>query len=259
MLVACSIVIISLVLGTQASASVADQGILAAETETVALRGSVTASPPGALFDLSHWQLQLPVASGSGVQTISNPALKTYTSKYFYTGSDGSMTFWAPQDGAKTSGSLYPRSELREVAAGGDWTLKGNHQMNVTAKILKVPQNKKVVIGQIHANGVSGSCSVILELEYEAGTLVAHVRDKNCKNVEFTVGKNIAVGATIQYYVQLKDSKLIVQTNYGSMSPWTVVTNYKLYFKVGDYVQDNNPSSSNGGTVAVSKLVVKHS
>src|SRR5271169_5717251 len=74
--------------------------------------------PPGSNFDLSHWKEQLPTwqgvltgTSGSSVDEVQPPQLVAgFTNTYFYTGPDGSMVFWAPDDGASTSGSTHPRS-----------------------------------------------------------------------------------------------------------------------------------------------------
>jgi len=159
----------------------------------------------------------------------------------FSLNTDGSINFWAPQNGAHTSGSLYPRSELRELK---DWTIAGTHQMNVTVRVTKEPQNGAIVIGQVHVDGISGSCSVILELEWNSGTINAHVRDKSCNNVQFVVGKNIPLGAQFQYYVEVTNMALTVQTTYGStttsMKPYSYNwSTYQMYFKAGDYVQSN--------------------
>jgi len=217
-----------------------------------------TAPPPGQLFNLNNWILQLPVSNGNGgVEEISNPQLETYTSEYFYTDTDSSMTFWCPQDGAHTSGSNYPRSELRETP---DWTVKGTHELNCTCSVTKEPQNHAITIGQIHADGVSGSCSIIVELEWNAGTIVSHLRDKNCNNVQYTVGTGYKVGDKINYYLKLQDGVVTVTTNKGSQPAYTYSwITYQLYFKAGDYVQDNATSSTEGGIVHFYQLDRKHS
>lgn len=261
MLVACSIVLISLVIATHASASVADTKLVALR-EAILAKETTTYVAPGTKFDLSNWQLQLPIASGSGVKQVQGSALKTFASANFYLDSTtNAMTFWAPENGAHTSGSLYPRSELRELAPGfpnGDWkAATGTHEMNVTLKVLKLPQDGSIVIGQVHADGVSGSCSVVLELEYTGGPLIAHTRDSSCGNVQTTVGHS-SVGAEIDYQVEVKNNVLTVKTNTGSTATSTIHNTYPIYFKVGSYVQDAASSSTQGGTVAVTKLSISH-
>jgi hypothetical protein len=78
---------------------------------------------PGGNFDLSLWELQLPIGS-PGAPTIIPPSQLVgaggFHDAYFYTDTtDGSMTFWDPQNGVTTMGSMYPRSELRETTAAG--------------------------------------------------------------------------------------------------------------------------------------------
>jgi len=262
MLVACSIVLISLVIATHASVSVAENKLVAMREEILA-KETTTYVAPGTKFDLSNWQLQLPIASGSGVKQVQGSALKSFASANFYLNTTtNAMTFWAPENGAHTSGSLYPRSELRELAPGfpnGDWkAATGTHEMNVTLSVLKVPQAGGIVIGQVHADGVSGHCSVVLELEYTLhGTLTAYTRDSSCGSVETTVGHS-SVGAVIEYQVEVKANKLTVKTNTGSTSTTTIHNTYPIYFKVGAYVQDSASSSTQGGTVAVTKVSVSH-
>lgn len=139
-------------------------------------------APPGQLFNLSNWDLQLPVSNGNGgVVVISQPALASYTSEYFYTNaSDGnSMTFWAPINGAHTSGSSYPRSELRELI---DFNYSGTHILSVNMTVFEVPPNGKITIGQAHFDGVTRACSIFCELEWQpVGSIVSHVRDEASK------------------------------------------------------------------------------
>ena len=116
--------------------------------------------PPGQLFNLSTFDLQLPVSDGNGgVVTVSAAALKTYTSAYFYTNATtNGMTFFCPINGAHTSGSDYPRSELRERP---DFTFEGTHVMNVTMRVNQVSAKKKITIGQVHKHNYYVSFTVI--------------------------------------------------------------------------------------------------
>src|SRR5947207_8419061 len=76
--------------------------------------------PPGENFNLTNFYLGLPVDSTNGTAgpSASIPAAQLVAgysnALYFYTSPDGGMVFWAPVTGATTSGSSYPRSELRE-------------------------------------------------------------------------------------------------------------------------------------------------
>src|SRR6185436_14117213 len=64
------------------------------------------------------------------------------------------MVFWAPVIGATTSGSTYPRSELREVLDPDDstvnWSGNGMHIMSARCKVTQLPSEGKLIIGQVH-------------------------------------------------------------------------------------------------------------
>src|SRR5882724_1772231 len=116
------------------------------------------AKPPSGNFDLSHWYLGLPVDSsggtnGTSASTNTAALVAGYTSEWFYTGPDGAMTFWAWVVGATTSGSSFPRSELRELisppSTASNWFGYGTHIMDAQCKVLQLPSTKKVIIGQI--------------------------------------------------------------------------------------------------------------
>ena len=180
---------------------------------------AVSAPPPGALFNLSSWQLQLPTSNGAGgVTIISMPALASYSSEYFYTNATTSaMTFWCPENGAHTSGSSYPRSELRQIP---NWHFKGHSQLNVTMSVLKLPTGGSITIGQVHADGLSGHCSIIIELEFSDGEIVAHLRDSACKGVTKKVGSGVALGQSFSYSLTIDGTLATAATDSGGMAPY---------------------------------------
>jgi hypothetical protein len=139
--------------------------------------------PPGVLFNLSSFGLQLPLSNGKGgVEQVYQPSLRTYSSPYFFTdAADRGMVFWCPENGATTSGSGFPRSELREEV---DFGLGGRHVLNTTIAVVLTNSSKaSVTIGQAHIDGISGHCSIFVELMWTAGTVVAHLRDKGASAV----------------------------------------------------------------------------
>ena len=67
---------------------------------------------PAKVLDLANWKLTLP----SGEQ----PELATFKNKFFHVDPKGDgVVFTAPAGGSTTSGSDYPRSELREMTDNG--------------------------------------------------------------------------------------------------------------------------------------------
>jgi hypothetical protein len=227
-----------------------------------AARAAAPPPPPGALFNLSSFQLQLPLSNGrGGVEIIQPAALATYTSEYFYTdAATRAMVFWAPENGAHTSGSMYPRSELRQIP---NFFLSGRSQLNVTMAVRQLPSTGAITVGQIHFDKVSGSCSIVIELEYQApGNLVAHLRDAACRGVLKTVGSGYRLGESFSFSLTVDGLAVQAASDSGTMAPyaydWPIsgcgepAGKCPLYFKTGDYVQAASNSATKGGVVAIS-------
>jgi hypothetical protein len=220
--------------------------------------------PPGVNFDLTRFTLQLPVADGSSVKQISD--LSTYTSDYFYTGTDGAMTFWCPVTGATTPNSHYPRSELRENPVGGDWQISGTHSLTASFKVNKAPSSKGTIIGQVHGNAVDGT-GEILKLEWtSANEIIASVEDNNNANQSDKGLGTYALNALMSYTIKLENSQLTVSVTDAKGATKTVTSSYSAsrwtkdsyYFKLGDYVQLDTGASTNGGRVSFYSFAIKH-
>ena len=222
--------------------------------------------PPGKLYNISSFQLQLPVSDGSGgVVIISPPALATYTSEFFFTDAKNgyAMTFWCPENGAHTKGSSYPRSELRQQP---NFFFDGHSELNVSMSVAQLPTGGAITVGQLHADGLTGSCSILIELEYDddrGGKLWARLRDSACGTVSKMVGSGYNLGDTFSYTLRVDGRAVSVVTDSGSMAPysysWATIGGIPtgevpMYFKAGDYVQTASSSSTNGGRVAISHI-----
>jgi parallel beta-helix repeat protein len=133
------------------------------------------AKPPGSNFDLSHWKLTLPDAVASEIPAAQLTAGST--NSFFFTGADGAMVFWCPVTGGTTSGSSYPRAELRELLDpendNVNWTGYGTHILNAQCKVTQIPSSKKTIIGQIHS--FSGNAYPLIKLQFNNGTVEAVV------------------------------------------------------------------------------------
>src|SRR5918995_7031556 len=107
---------------------------------------------PSGNLNLSNWKITLPVdqsgtLSGTAVEVQNLSGYKN--SKYFYTGSDGAMVFYAPVDGATTKGSSYARSELREMNGSekAAWDLSKGGFMSATLEVDAAPNRDGVAVG----------------------------------------------------------------------------------------------------------------
>jgi hypothetical protein len=222
------------------------------------------ARPPGQNFDLSMFALQLPIANGDSVLQIKD--LSTYTSDYFFSGPDGAMTFWCPVSGAHTMNTHYARTELRELATGGDWAITGTHRLTAQFKMLKNPSSKGTIVGQIHGNATDGT-SEVLKLEWTtANKLVASVEDNDTpsKQIDHMLG-SYALNSLVTYTFELVNGTLeIIVTDASGdktfSTPYTAASwaKDKYYFKLGDYVQLEGTSTTDGGRVAFYSFKIEH-
>jgi hypothetical protein len=229
--------------------------------------GLNTSVAPGGNFNLSVWELQEPVGSPGSPTTISSSRLQGaggFQDSYFYTdGSDGAMTFWAPEKGVTTPNSNYARSELREMNTNGsaaDWSLSGNHKLSATLRVVSVTSN--VAVGQIHLGSGGSSTKPLLELYYHAnGDVVVGIENSpdGGQNTH-TVG-HVAVGTTWSYTIAVSNGNTLDLTINGSTTHYPIPSSfspYKQYFKAGSYNQSSSSSTTNGARVAFYALTVAH-
>ena len=255
--------------------------------------------PPGGNFDLHHWYLQLPTSggvltgTGGSVDSASTSQLVAgFTNAYFYTAGDGAMTFWVPDDGATTSGSSHPRSELREELSPGDtgvnWTLYGTHIMTGTCVVSNVPSDTmKVCIGQIHEpnNKPDGSSSanneqmIMFDLSGSTKKIYANINLDGNLSSSFSVtlvsGSSVALGKPVNYTMSVVNGLLTIIVNNVTNSwnlfsgtnfsghiaqNWDAASSNTVYFKAGDYNQTDDfcSCSTDGAKVAFYSLTLYH-
>jgi len=207
---------------------------------------------PGGNFDLSNWKITLPDSSAS--EKSPDQLEDGYESSYFYTDSDGSMTFYVKGNGGTTSGSSYPRSELRSLcnpdnskADRYNWKASssgGYHYVDGKYKIGKLDSSsRKVVIQQIHAY----DAPPLVKIQYQSGKVYALVKTDSSGNNEdkFTIGevdqytqfslKTVMSSGYLKLYFNGSQKKSIKVRDY-----WSGYTNY---FKAGNYLQSSSSSA----------------
>lgn len=222
------------------------------------------------MLDLSTWNLTIPQRGPAA--TISTAKLgRDYQSPYFRRSAEG-VEFWVPVNGARTSGSEYPRTELRETRPDGrlvTWRYPlADNLMVATLRVESVPSSRRMVIGQIHSNG-SGSAEALplVKLVYQQrldkARVQALVRDRpdDITTRTYTVYDGIPLGDTFTYRLGVSSSGVLsVQVENGHVSQqldtqWA----YKgLYFKAGLYLQDNRGPASEGGRATFTDLSIRH-
>ncbi len=228
---------------------------------------------PAIHLDLSHWKLTLPVGAagtteGHPVEISAAQLSAGYTNaEYFQRTTDGQLIFWCPVTGARTENTEYARCELHELINPADddvcWPAKGTHIMDASCRVMDVPSEQKVVIGQIH--GYSGKASPLIKLQFFKGRIEALVKDKATKGRDIKLTfPEVGLNKDFDYQIRLQDGVLSITVNGATQSEnvfkldpaWAKQT---LYFKAGVYPQDNEGPPSEGARVSFSRLQVSHS
>jgi hypothetical protein len=225
------------------------------------------------MIDLNTWNLTIPV--GEPATTITTPLLASGYQDDYFQNINGVLFFWAPVDGTTTKNAKYPRSELRETYADGklrNWKYQdaSYNNLRATLSVSQVPSTGKIVIGQIH--NVEGTDPPIkLQYEYstsaKTGSIAAIYRLKpGITTSKAIVLRNVPLDAAFSYTITLtKGGTLAVYAKTPTTetvkwsvkldSSWSAQT---MYFKAGNYVQDNTGDNTEAGRVSFTKLLVEH-
>ncbi|MDO8497558.1 MAG: polysaccharide lyase family 7 protein [bacterium] len=221
---------------------------------------------PAKVFDLTNWKLTLPIGFLKHPTEVKQPELATYgIDPWFMVNKEGNgIRFRAPVNGVTTSGSSYPRSELREMVKDGkekaNWSSTlGIHTMTLEEAITAVPKHKRhVVAGQIHDDSDD---VLVIRLEYPK--LYVNVDGDNVYTLDsnYTLGKKF----TIKMAVMGEETKIYYNNNPDPI--YTLSKKYSgAYFKAGAYTQSNctreiSPdlcNADNYGEVVVYNVTITH-
>jgi hypothetical protein len=224
---------------------------------------------PGGNFDLSFWELQEPVGSPGSPTTIPPSKLQGpsgFQDAYFFTDpTDGAMSFWDPENGVTTANSSYPRSELREMTAGGapaNWATSGTHVLSATVAATLIPDH--VAVGQIHlGTGTPSSTKPLLELFYHSsGAIVLAIEQTPAggNEIQNPVG-NVPLGTQWSYVIGLTGNTITLSIDGGATQTFAMSHTFAqegMYFKAGDYDQSVGSSATVGAKVKFYALSVVH-
>jgi len=221
---------------------------------------------PAQVLGLGYFELTLPVASNitGYAEEVKQPQLAGYANAaYFATLPDGSgVRFVAPAGGATTSGSEYPRSELREMANVGtkeaSWsTTVGTHDLKLTESINHLPAMKpQLVFAQIH-----GQSDDLIEVEISGkGNHNRLYVNHNGKQYGSDLDDNYALGTKFSLEIYVTGGYVDVWYN-GVRHVHQNLSDSGDYFKAGCYTQ-SNPSKGDAptayGEVDIYAIKVSH-
>lgn len=216
---------------------------------------------PSAVLNLTDWKLTLPIdtAHAGSPDEYGQPELNTFEdTNYFHVNAAGDgVVFKAHCGGATTSGSGYPRSELREMIDNGttkaSWsTTSGVHTMEITQAITHLPDVKPhVVAGQIHD---PNSDVIVFRLE---GTKL-FIDENGSQGPVLTTNYQLGDVFTVKFVAQNGG----VDCYYNGAYVYTYATDATgCYFKAGCYTQSNlskGDAATAYGEVVIYKVTVSH-
>jgi Alginate lyase len=194
---------------------------------------------PAAVLNLTDWKLQIPVASSlpGQVEEVNWPALRTYSSWYFQVNQAGDgVVFRAAAGGATTPGTVFARTELRQMTDGGRnqaaWSsANSTWRMTIREAITHLPPvHPAIVAGQIHGMGTHFVALVRLDghllwVKTEAGS--GGSLDENYQIGTIFTLEFVASGDVIRIYY---NGALKVELHEQCIG---------CYFKAGAYLQSN--------------------
>lgn len=226
---------------------------------------SVGSGYPSSVLNLTSWKLTLPIGPAESPTEIKQPELASFQIEpWFVVLQGGGVRFRAPVNGVTTSGSNYPRSELREMTNNGadkaSWnSTSGTHSLFLDQAITALPFKKKhIVVGQIH-----DAANDVIVIRLEDRSLYVNVDSKNVHllDANYTLGKRFTIRFVVNgdqtkvYYNNSADSAYILNKSYSG-----------AYFKAGAYTQSNCSkegssllcNENNYGEVVVYQAIVTH-
>lgn len=221
--------------------------------------GSGSVSPnglPSGVIDLTNWKLNLPVCPYT---EIKQPQLATYENpSWFFDDTGPVVVFRANAGGCTTSGSQYPRSELREMSNGGttnaSWNpAAGTHTMvvNLSMSTGTLSAKKHVVGAQVH-DASDDVCVFRLE------DTSLYLTDGD--NPHGTLITNSYVNGTM-FEAKFVGSNGSIKAYYNGALVATRPAGSGCYFKTGCYTQSNTSKGDAPGAygeVKIASVVVTH-
>jgi len=222
---------------------------------------SLAADSPGKILDLSAWKLTLPVDTPSPGRPdeIVGAILASYVAPgVFQTTDDAAgVLFRAPCGGFTTSGSGYPRCELREMRAGGKdeiaWSTAddGRHSLIATLAVTHLPAVKPhVVCAQIHD---ADDDLLMVRLEGKK-LLIERNGDK-----DVVLDRNYQLGTPFDLKIEAGGGRVRVLYNDEAKLDWAVKRR-GCYFKAGCYTQSNTKqgdAADDYGEVVIRRLQLR--
>jgi len=201
---------------------------------------------PAQVLDLTDWKVTLPVPKPDSAKSpleVTQPTLAGFAQAPWFRLSPtcDAVLFRAPVNGTTTSGSKYPRSELREMTDNGSenagWSsTAGTHRLSVTEAFVRLPTGKAELVGaQIH--DADDDISVF---RLEGSKL--WITDGDNPHFKL-ITDHYALGTRFDAGYEVSDGE--VRAYYNGVLQTTIKHRFRgAYFKAGAYTQANCTNSA---------------
>ncbi|SBT43818.1 polysaccharide lyase family 7 protein [Micromonospora auratinigra] len=233
------------------------------ETRVYGADGGSGCAVPADVLNLTNWKITLPTGPAEDPDEITQPTLAGFrSSPWFVTAASCSaVQFRAAVNGTTTSGSGYPRSELREMTGNGasnaSWSsTSGTHTMSFEEAFTALPATKPQLVGaQIHD---TADDITVFRLE---GTNLYVTNGDNAHYKLVTSGYQLGTRYRGKFVVGGGQVKVY----YNDVLQTTITRSFSgAYFKAGAYTQANCTNSApcsdtNYGQTLIYALSVSHS
>ena len=240
---------------------------------------------PAKVLDLRRWKLTIPYDgsdAGTTADEIKWAPLGTYISRSFFhaNSTNTAVVFRSPVGGAKTGGSVFARSEMRERTlwdgssqTNCNWSNRsGTHTMTIRQAVTHLPPRlPRVVVGQIHDPRdevvmirVNGS-TIIAEASYPDPAY------EDGRKVQRTLATGYKLGTFFTIKFTANSKGVYVAYNGGSPTLFagrvskntsdSKTTGDGWYFKAGMYLQTNTAKGeapNEFGEGVISNLAITH-
>jgi hypothetical protein len=220
------------------------------------------ATLPAQVLNLTNWKETLPTGPSEDSTEITQPQLATFSADPYFTVAQGgtAVQFRSGVDGVTTSGSGYPRSELREMKDNGadeaSWSsTSGTSTLTVKEAFTHLPNDKPQVVGaQIH-----DSSDDITVFRLEGSSLyITHGDNTHYK----LVTSGYVLGTPYEAKFVVSGGQIKAYYN-GTLETTIAYSGSGNYFKAGAYVRANCTNSApctstNYGEVDIYGLTVSH-
>ncbi|KAJ8133193.1 hypothetical protein O1611_g433 [Lasiodiplodia mahajangana] len=215
---------------------------------SLALAGALDPScAPGGNFDLSKWELQLPIGNGSPqiippAQLVGCSGYQDPGHHYFFTESgDGALVMKAPGTPSKTGCVKFAESEHCRTELGEKATWSPNTGTNRLFADLVGTNVHNICIGQVF-QADSGFNKPFAELYYTSDGKIQFGTAKVAAGgggQDLQLIGTVPVGTRFTYEVRFEGGQLLARINNNAfITLKTYFTTPKAFFKAGNYNQD---------------------